>query len=459
MTFSRFRSRLPNRSVGMLVVLMVCGVAVAAGVAATTGGSSQIAKFPTDGHQVFGYQLASDAQGASTIVWSTSRFVGDFADSLIRVSDQNAQGKWSTPVQVGGLHQSLNPVLAESDTGAAVIAWSWVHGGVHQKSELEAVTRSSADAAWSVPQIIWSTHHVDNAIASVGIDSAGSATLIWTGYRSRQQAIWARGIDTTNGTMTRVRRLIPANVGGTDVTLTVNGAGAALLSWQRQVGLIQHKPHLPTVHAAEMAAYRTASGKWLVPHELARFSYQEEPEGTEVWGPIAPSSTMTANGTAATTWQAGATGDGAPLKISTRNPITGDWSARHTLESRQAFEPTVTDGPANSVLALWSSSDQGRYLTSTSENGVKWSAAQPLGAAGDASSLFVTSDANGNHATVAIGGQRSRILLTTRTTSGWSDPREVGTGLNPEVDVSPNGSTTVVWEQAETGALKARTYH
>ena len=173
-------------------------------------------------------------------------------------------------MQLGGLNQSLGPVLAESPSGAAVIAWSYVQGGPDERTALEAVTRSSARSGWSVPRTIWSIGNVDDALATAGIDTAGVATIVWTRYGPANPAVWSTSVDTADGTGTRPQRLIAAGAGGTDVSLAVNGAGAALLSWQRQLGVTRHKPQqLPTVHAAEMVSYRSASGKSLAPHRLS----------------------------------------------------------------------------------------------------------------------------------------------------------------------------------------------
>jgi hypothetical protein len=440
------------------MVLVVCAAAVAAAVAATSRSSSEITMLPA-GSQVFGYELTADAQGAATLVWSTSKFVGPYADALIRVSEQNSQGTWSPPIQLGGLNQSLNPVLAESQSGAAVIVWSYVQGGPDQRTVLEAVTRSSADSGWSAPQTIWSTGVADGALVAAGIDSAGVATIVWTIYGTANPAIWSDSVNTTNATASTPKTLL-AGAGGTNVSLAINGAGAALLSWQRQLGLTPHKHTLPTVHAAEMTAYRTASGHWLTPHRLSTFAYLEEPAGTQVWGPTSPSSTVTANGTAATAWLAGDTGIGAPLEISTRNPVTGSWSPAHLLDSTRALDLAVAAGPRDSLLAFWSSNNGRTFLTATSSDGSRWSAGKPpLGAQGGWAP-FLASDPAGN-AAIAIAGAHSRILFTTRTAAnGWSALKPAGTGFNPEVAVSDRNSITIAWEQGEIAhsMIEARTY-
>ena len=426
----------------------------------TSGSSAQVTRLPA-GSQILGYQLSVDRQGAATIVWSTSEFRGEFAESLIRVSEQNLQGRWSAPVRLGGLHQSLNPVLAESPSGAAVIAWSYVQGGPVQRTALEAVTRSSAHSGWSVPRTIWSIGNVDDALVAAGIDSAGVATIVWTRYGPANPAVWSTSIDTADGAATTPQRLIAAGAGGTDVSLAVNGAGAALLSWQRQLGVARHKPtQLPTVHAAEMVSYRLASGKWLTPHRLSTFRYQEEPVGTSISGPSSPSSTVTSNGTAAIAWIAGAVGVGPPVEVSIRNPVTGDWSPPHTIDNTSASAPAVAAGPRHSLLALWSSNDEGGFLTATSTDGMRWPTASPFSSLHHGFAPFLTSDPDGNDA-IVVAGLRQRILFKTRTANNrWSALTLAGTGFYPEVVVSDSGSITLAWQHGVSphDVLETRTY-
>jgi hypothetical protein len=443
-----------------LLALMLCGAALTAALAATSGDSAPVTRLGTGGHQIFGYQLTTDARGAATIVLSTAKFVGDTAESLIRVTQQNAKGTWSAPTQLGALHQSLNPVMAESAFGAAVIVWSWVQGGPRERSVIEAVTRSSTQARWSTPQTLWSSAEVTNALPAVGINSGGVATVVWSDYGPADPTIWSTSINTTDPTVTTPHKLIAAGAGGTDVSLTVNGAGAALLSWQRQVGLTRSKHSLPTVHAAEMVDFCPAHGHWLPPHRLSSFSFQQEPVGTEIWGPSPPSITVTAYGTAAATWLAGDRGNGARLDIATRNPLTGTWSPPHTLDPATAFDPAIAPGSRGGLLALWSSNDEGTLETATRAEGSQWSVAHHLSGRQDGSGPSLASDPDGNDV-IATAGRRSRILFSTRTgPHDWSTPRIAGTGFNPEVTVSVNGSITLAWEQPETagGALETRTY-
>jgi len=432
------------------------------GGAASSGGThpvpgTSVAVLPAGG-QIFGYQLTADGRGAGTLVWSTAKFVGTFADSMIRVSEQNSQGTWSKPVQLGGLHQSLNPILAESGSGAAAIVWSWVQGGPDERTVLEAVTRRSAGSAWSAPHAIWSVGKVEGALATVGIDSAGVATIVWTSYGQRNPAIWTVRINTDNAIAAKPRELVSGGAGGTDLTLAENGAGAALLSWQRQQSVRPARGSLGTVHAAEMVSYRLASGRWLAPHRLSTFTYPQEPAGMNIWAPTAPQSTVTAEGVGGLAWL-----PGMPLELSTRDPATGTWSQTRIPDSRGAFNETIVSGPHNSLRAFWSSSSPRgtRTLrTATSPNGVRWSATSKLSLPDDTFQTFVASDPSGS-TVLAFTDSHRHVFFTTRTVGNdWSAPQLVGRGFAPVATISGSGPITVSWTTgvAPHTVMETRTY-
>jgi hypothetical protein len=173
---------------------------------------------------------------------------------------------------------------------------------------------------------------------------------------------------------------------------------------------------------------------------------------------------VTANGTTATGWIAGGVGGvGNPLQIAARNPLTGRWTPASTLGGSGAFGEAVTDGPHDSVLALWSSfADRAKVLltlTATSADGIRWPTTRLPGAY-DGFGSFVASVPDGN-AAVTFAGAHSRILVSTRTAGdAWSTLKLAGSGELPEVAISNDGSITVAWEHGTppNNVLETRTY-
>src|SRR5580692_10541387 len=113
-----------RRAVVVLLSLVVCaGAATAAAFAGTSGGPGGVTTLTTQDPTT--YQLASDAGGAATVLWTTEKFVGpeSQADDVIRVRQQNPRGSWSAPVQVGGVTETNEAQLVESSSGAAAVVW------------------------------------------------------------------------------------------------------------------------------------------------------------------------------------------------------------------------------------------------------------------------------------------------------------------------------------------------
>ncbi len=179
------------------------------------------------------YQLSSDASGAATVAWSAQEIVDGMAGTAIGVREQDAQGTWTATRQLGPIAQYSVPQLAESPSGAAVIVVTYVkyklQAPPHGDSVVEAFTRSSPTSSWSAPITVSSRPNAETATATVGIDSAGIATVVWADYSSNP-SIWTATVDDSNGTVTRASRLAAPGRGGTDLHLDVNPSGAALLT-------------------------------------------------------------------------------------------------------------------------------------------------------------------------------------------------------------------------------------
>jgi hypothetical protein len=111
-------------------------------------------------------------------------------------------------------------------------------------------------------------------------------------------------------------------------------------------------------------------------------------------------------------------------------------------------------------MVLWRSDNEGAFLTATSTDGIRWPATSPFSSALDGFGPVLASDPDGND-TIAVAGSRSRILFTTRTpNNGWSALKLAGTGFDPEVAVSDNGSITLAWEHGVSphDVIETRTY-
>jgi hypothetical protein len=174
-----------RRRLVLVLSLIVCvGAVTAVALVAAAGGAGAITTL-TSQRLLSSYQLASDAGGAATVLWTTEKFLGpqNQLAALIRVRQQNAQGGWRAAAQVGGVTQTNEAQLVESPSGAAAVAWYYVQGGRQSRTVLMIATRGSADGSWSAPKMIWSAGNADGLMMAVGIDAAGAATVAWAGTR------------------------------------------------------------------------------------------------------------------------------------------------------------------------------------------------------------------------------------------------------------------------------------
>jgi hypothetical protein len=444
----------------VLVVVLVVGVGASAvgALAAMSGGSGATTTLLSQ-NPLSSYQLASDAGGSATVMWTTGG-----SGTVIRVRQQNAQGGWSAPVQVGGVTQTNDAQLVVSASGAAAVVWYYVQGGVHSRTVLMVATRGAADGSWSAPEMIWSAANAGGLMMAVSSDATGKATVAWAGYRGTNPAIWVAGVNAADGRSGRPEQVVKAGAGGADLTLAENATGAAVLSWQRQLSPTGPRAIGSPQRFAEMAAQQpSAAGSWSAAQRLGTFSEPSGPASSTVWGPLAPSSVVTANGTAAVGWRAGDGESRVPLDVSTHIPGNARWTTPRTLSgSLNGFG--LAAGANNELVAVWSTNTakQGVLITATSTDATHWAApAQLARIDGGAYGPILAGAANGRIAIAPLTGNHAPMQYAIRSPAGhWSALKRVGTGDNPEVAVATRDSVTILWEtfnQQGQDKLKTRT--
>jgi hypothetical protein len=439
-----------RRLVVLLASVVCAGAATAGAFAAPSAGTGGVTTLTTQDPTT--YQLTSDARGAGTVLWTTEKFVGpeNQADAVIHVRQQNSRGSWSAPVQVGGVTETNDAQLVESSSGAAAVVWYYVEGGPHSRTVLLVATRRTPDGSWSAPKTVWSADNAGGLVMTVGIDASGNVTVAWASYGATNPAIWVDTVNTPDDAINRPEQVVAAGAGGTAPDLAENATGAAVLSWQRQLSTTRREPIGSSQRFAEMAAQRpTDSADWSAAQQLGTFSIPEEPGGSEFWGPVAPTSVVMANGTAAVGWRAGGGESGVPLEISTRIPASTSWSVPHEL-TRNLGGFSVVAGANNELVAVWST-DTAKELaltTATSADAAHWSTPSQLARVrGGTYGPILTAAANGRIALAPLTGNGTPIQYATRSPAGrWSTLNRVGTGDNAEVAVTASGSVTVLWE-------------
>jgi hypothetical protein len=246
-------------------------------------------------------------------------------------------------------------------------------------------------------------------------------------------------------------------VGGTELNLAENDNGAAVLSWSVELSPATRRAIGSPQSFAEMAVQRPAtSAGWSAAQQLGTFSIPLEPTSSGPWGPVAASSVVTANGTAAVGWRAGGGESMVPLEVSTRTPGSASWSTPQTLTGNLGGFG-LTAGANNELVAVWSTDNakEAALMTATSAGAARWSDPAHLARIhGGTFGPILAAAANGRIALTPLTGNAAPMQYATRDPAGrWSALKRVGTGDNPEVVVSLSGSVAVLWETSNQQGL------
>lgn len=267
-----------------------------------------------------GLQVATDASGVTTVVWTERRTDGDggatWGPHVLSV-DRAPGGSWSAPAQLSQRRGS-GPRVAVS-SGHAVAVWKSLRRG--------------AMSAYRAPGESWQAPvptPIRGARWALGLDDAGVAVVAFSsGARVRTSDLVESGTTWTEPTTIGDRKVGPLD-------LAVNDRGDAVITWEHHWG----SPH-GEGWAQIDAIHRTAGGHW------GRVHHVSEPQR---WGSLHPLVALDRRGRATATW---VQGDDAVVKAARRRPTQG-WGQPMTLghDSRSNAVP-ITAGPRGDVVAAW----------------------------------------------------------------------------------------------------------
>ena len=397
-------------------------------------------------------------------MWTTEKYVGadSQADAVIRVRQQNAVGGWGSAVQVGAITETDDAQLVVSASGAAAVVWEYVQGGAHAQTVMMVATRRSAHGAWSAAKRIWAGAGAGGVETALGTDATGDVTVAWAGDQTTDPSIRVASVNAGDDIISQREQVAAAGAGGAELSLAENGAGATVLSWQRQLPGAAHPRVGSRQRYAEMAAQRRrTTGAWSSAQRLRSFSVFDEPASSTVWTPVAASSVVTANGTAAVGWTGHGKKSTQQLQVSTLTPGSTHWTSDRVL-TENLDGSALAAGADNTLVAVGSTNttNQQSLVTAASADGADWSAPVRLASIhGGTYGPILAAAANGRIALTLLTGNHSPIQYATRTPAGrWSTLTRVGTGDNPEIAVSSKGPVTLVWETFnQSGHYKLQT--
>jgi PKD domain len=353
---------------------------------------------------------------------------------------------WLPPAQISPGPLAVDPHLALSPAGEAVVVWDHEVGSVCATAPdnpacihiLEASSRPAG--SWEAPVEL-----MRPGVGSgprVAVNNRGDAVAVWrhdigaprvlqAAYRPGTSRQWQAPIDLSEA----------GAIAGQEVGL--DGAGNAVAVWNldRGGGYV--------VQAEERPA---ASGVWGAPINLSQV-------GGNAPGP--PSLALNANGGAVAVWARA----GGVVQASLRT--SGVWQPATDLSAPGALlDPDVAIDPAGDAVAVWSWQGPSGTVVQAAFHpaGGGWTApAQVSGTpASPAPRARTAIDGGGNAVVVWLGGPAPGVRAATRprATGAWSRPAAVSTAgqaaSTPEFSINPAGNALAVWRQGGTTVASLR---
>ncbi|MFZ1925148.1 MAG: choice-of-anchor Q domain-containing protein [Solirubrobacteraceae bacterium] len=156
----------------------VFGIALALGLATASPAAASVwtaaANLSEEGQSAYGPQVAMDASGDATAVWT--RFNG--SNDVVETAVKTAEESWGTPVTVSEAgEEASEPQVAVDGAGDATIVWRRFNGSNY----VVQVAVKPAGESWEKPATV-SEAGEEASEPQIAVDAAGDATAIWTHY-------------------------------------------------------------------------------------------------------------------------------------------------------------------------------------------------------------------------------------------------------------------------------------
>ena len=269
-----------------------------------------------------GLQLAIDAAGLTTVVWSERRTDGNgspiWGPHVMEVH-RTGLGAWSAPAQLS-TRRGLHPKLAASAAGHAVVVW-------------RSLRRNVSFSAYRVPGGAWQTPVQAPSFGSapsIGVDNAGHVLVASSsGMGVRVSRLTGEGSTWVEQTVLGERIVGP-------VDLAVNGRGDAMVTWERHWG----PPHGEGWEQVESAS-KPSGGRW----GRVRHVSAPRPRSSE----LRPKVVLDRGGRAVASW---VQGEDQLVKVA-RLGTSGAW-LRPETDGRRAVRPNINaNNRRGDTLVSW----------------------------------------------------------------------------------------------------------
>jgi hypothetical protein len=210
---------------------------------------------------VYRPQLGTDAAGNTTVIWEAGSRTGP--GKLIRALRWEA-GAWTSPVALASSAYGSIPHLAVNAAGEVIVAWA--HSDQYdQPRQLAAIRYDVAAGSWGAVDVANTDGAPRVGGAQVGLDAAGNATVLWTGWGPELDGNELWSSRNTPGAGWGA----PEKVAGTHSnfwSLAVSGTGNVIATWL-------HTPYPADLDAGIdpgpsdvfVARYDAESSSWFAP--------------------------------------------------------------------------------------------------------------------------------------------------------------------------------------------------
>ena len=393
-------------------------------------------------------EIAIDADGVMTAVWSRVSSSGPLTSTTIQVSTSSDGQDWTEPVDVSPAnHQATNPHLVIDRTGRVTVIWRNTSG----TDSIWTSTREWGETSWSTP-VRLSVEAEETGQAQIVVDSNGALTTIFNNRDAHKIQVRTSDDGVTWDAIVTVAQENSSQYLG-NPQIAVDGSGRVTGIWEAY----------DTGGDVRMIASRssTSPGVWT--------------DATTLISGDASDARIASTESGLTT--VAAFSDFSEVEIQSRSSQDGGaWTTAVGHGTGDGAVPNVSVVGSNTVVVTWNDAAADGLYASSSENGVEWTTNQliesesvaPYGVDGKHIAK-IYADSSGQLTAVWMrdydldsDNQRSRVTASTSADGvTWTEPIELAGNSSFSVNlvVNSNCRVTALYELSnDTGnTVQSRT--
>jgi len=412
--------------------LALSGVLAGAGIAASPAAArlwTAAANVSEEGQSAYGPEVAVDAAGDATAVWSRNNGSNDVVQAAVKP----AGGSWGSPATLSEAGQEASEAqVAVDSAGAAIAVWRRFNGS----NDVVQAAVKPAGKAWETPSTLSETGQ-EASEPQVAVDAGGDATVVWRRFDGSNTVVQA-AVKPAGQPWGKRATLSEEGQNAPGPRVAVSAAGASIAVWTRYDGSDN------LVQSAVRTAGEEAWGKPATVSETGQEASQ-------------PAVAMDAAGDATAVWtryNGLKENGGSKHDVQTASKPAGKpWEAPTRLSEEageEGLEPQVAMDGSGEATAVWK-----RFIYGCCR--LIEAAAKPAGKPWETTTTF--EDGGDPQVAVSAAGEAA-VVWTTYHGPGdivqasvkpvgepWVKPAAVSEdeSSSPQVAVNAAGDATAVW--------------